>query len=465
MGEHRVDAVDAIWLNMDRPENLMVIDAVMFLDAPVDRARLEDLLRTRLLDLYPVFSRRPVPARGLRRRQRWQDVEVDLDDHIRSVTLSAPGDDATLQRYVDGFMSAPLPRDRPLWEVHLVDGLSEGSAIFVRLHHAMADGIALTQVLFSLTDLVPEGDRDGSFDPDDPNNQVAAATAPRSVSSTPPAPPTRTPLGVRLARAGGTVLGVLAVLLKLLVTRNPASPVRGRAGAAKRAVWSQPIDLRRIKDIAQHADATVNDVLLSALSGALETYQVDRGSRPIDLPTMIPVNVRPLDQPLPRELGNRFALVLLGLPSGPGSAVARLTETKRRMDAVKASPEPAVTFVLLQGIGLLGGRLRRLVVSFFAAKVTGVTTNVPGPREARYLAGTRIDGVLGWVPGAGGQTFGTCIFTYAGTVRIGFKSDADVVIDPECLLTAFHAEIAALEALVTGPAGGHAARPPELVVR
>lgn len=453
MGEHRVDSVDAIWLSMDRPENLMVIDAVMFLDGPVDRPRLEELLRTRLLDLYPVFSRRPLPGRGLGRRNRWQDVEVDFADHIREVTLAGAGGDEALQRYVEDAMSDPLPRDRPLWQVHLVEGLGEGSAIFVRLHHAMADGIALTQVLFSLTDLAPDGDRDGSFDPDDPNHQLSAGASSRPAQ----APAAPEPLRVRLVRALGIASGVIGVLVKLLVTRNPASVVKGRAGGRKRAVWSQPMDLRRIKQIAQRADATVNDVLVSALAGALESYQRSRGADPVDLPTMVPVNVRPLDQPLPRELGNRFALVLLDLPSGYGVSHDRLAETKRRMDAIKATPEPAVTFVLLHGIGLLGGWIKKLVVGFFAAKVTGVTTNVPGPRESRYLAGTRIAGVLGWVPGAGQQTVGTCIFTYAGTVRIGFKTDSRVVAAPEDLIRAFHLEIAALEALV--PETGAALEP------
>ena len=167
MREHRVNPVDAIWLNMDRPQNLMVIECMMFLDGPVDRERFEQVVRTRLLDLYPVFSRRPLPARGRWGRARWRDVgELDLSRHLREVRLPAPGDDAALQAYVGGFLATPLPRDRPLWDIHLIEGLAEGSAIFVRLHHALADGIALTQVLFSLTDLSSEGDRDGSFHPD-----------------------------------------------------------------------------------------------------------------------------------------------------------------------------------------------------------------------------------------------------------------------------------------------------------
>ncbi len=236
-------------------------------------------------------------------------------------------------------------------------------------------------------------------------------------------------------------LSGIAVLRKLLLTRNPASSLAGEAGEHKKAVWSAPIELQRVKDIATGSGATVNDVLVAALTGALERYQLDHDERTVDIPTMIPVNLRPMHLPLPRELGNRFALVLLLLPSGLTSAADRLAETKRRMDRIKRSPEPVITFALIQGIGLLGARLSKILVTFFAGKASGVTTNVPGPREHRYLAGTRITGLLGWVPGSGDQTLGTCIFTYAGSVRIGFKTDTRVIPDPERILDAFHAEM------------------------
>lgn len=442
-----MNSVDAIWLNMDRPQNLMVIECLMFLDGPVDRERFEQVVRTRLLDLYPVFSRRPVAGRGRWRRARWRDVgELDLSRHVREARLPAPGDDDALQVYVSGFLATPLPRDRPLWDIHLIEGLAEGSAIFVRLHHALADGIALTQVLFSLTDLSSEGDRDGSFHADSQHHLLSEVVQ-AARRAAPEVPQLLRPARVRAGALTGLRLGLsgLGVLKKLLVTRNPDSAVAGIAGRQKQAVWSAPIELQRVKEIAAHSGATVNDVLVSALAGALERYQVDHGRRPVDLPTMIPVNLRPLHLPLPRELGNRFALVLLTLPSGQGAAVARLAETKRRMDAIKRSPEPVITFSLIQAIGLLGTRLNRFLVTYFAGKVTGVTTNVPGPREARYLAGTRISGLLGWVPGSGEQTLGTCIFTYAGTVRIGLKTDTAVIPDPELILGAFHAELEALE--------------------
>ncbi|MEN8705841.1 MAG: wax ester/triacylglycerol synthase family O-acyltransferase [Nocardioides marinisabuli] len=441
--EHRVDPVDAIWLGMDRPQNLMVIECLMFLDGPLDRERFDRVVRTRLLDVYPVFSRRPVAGTGRRRRSRWRDVpDLDLDQHVREVRLPAPGDDAALQAYVSGFLGTPLRRDRPLWEMHLVEGLDRGTALYVRLHHALADGIALTQVLLSLTDETSEGDRDGTHEPAAPHRALADVVQ-AARRAAPEVPALLRPERVRRTVLEGLRLGLsgVAALRKLLVTRNPDTGLSGDAGEHKVAVWSEPIDLGVVKDIARGSGATVNDVLVAALAGSLEQYQLAHDGRSVDIPTMIPVNLRPMHLPLPRELGNRFALVLLLLPSGLLSAADRLAETKRRMDTIKRSPEPVITFALIQGIGRLGARLSRMLVTFFAGKATGVTTNVPGPREARYFAGTRISGLLGWVPGSGDQTLGTCIFTYAGTVRVGFKADTRVIPDPEKILEAFHTEL------------------------
>ncbi len=428
---------------MDRVQNLMVIECVMFLDGPVDRTRFDRVVQRRLIDAYPVFSRRPTVAGRREAKHRWRDVhDFDFTEHVREVRLPAPGDDAALQEYVGGFLATPLPRDRPLWDIHLIGGLMHGSAIYVRLHHALADGIALTQILLSLTDATADatGDRSGAgaVRHHGVGDLIEAArrATPEMTHALRPAR-----MVAALSAATRTGLRGAGVFAKLLLTRNPESALAGAAGSHKKAVWSDTIDLQLIKDIAKNSDATVNDVLVSALAGALERYQLEHGVSTVDIPTMIPVNLRPMHLPLPRELGNRFALVLLLLPSGMGTAAERLAETKRRMDQIKRSPEPVITFALIQGIGRLGRRLSRALVTYFAGKASGVTTNVPGPREPRYLAGTRITSLLGWVPGSGDQTLGTCIFSYAGTVRVGFKTDTNVIPDPDRILVAFHEEI------------------------
>jgi WS/DGAT/MGAT family acyltransferase len=221
-------------------------------------------------------------------------------------------------------------------------------------------------------------------------------------------------------------------------------------GRPKRAIWAPPIPLDDIVGLGHRTGTTVNDVLIAALAGALFTYNRSSGNSAVDVPTMVPVNLRRMDVPLPRELGNQFALVLLSLPSSLETPFARLAETKRRMDAIKTSPEAALTMGLIRGIGRTGRELERWVVDFFADKATGVTTNVPGPRSPRYVAGTRITGMLGWAPESGHQALGTAIFTYDGSVFVGFKVDLAVVERPEELLAAFVDEVADLCRLAPG---------------
>ncbi|MEP7089958.1 MAG: wax ester/triacylglycerol synthase domain-containing protein, partial [Nocardioidaceae bacterium] len=411
MGTRAIEPVDTIWLNMDRDNNLMVIESVMMLESPPDWERFLDVLQRRVVEVYPVFSQRPVRAAGGLPflPSRWEDdTDFSLARHVHRVTLPAPGGDEELQDYVTEHLSVRLPRDRPLWEMHLVDGYGEGAAVYSRLHHAMADGIALMQVLLSLTDATAEGAAHAS-----PaarrhtsgllGTAVHRAGATASVLFDAPRLLTTSHLGdaVKLAaKATGATT-------KLLFARNPDSALSGVATVSKRAIWAPPIPLADVVAVAHGTGTTVNDVLMSALAGAVSTYLAARHGQAVDIPTMVPVNLRPLDQPLPRELGNRFALVLFSLPSGLGTSFARLAETKRRMDAIKTSPEALLTMGMIYGVGHTGPELERLVVDFFANKATGVTTNVPGPSTSRYVAGTRISAMLGWAPESGNQALGT----------------------------------------------------------
>ena len=448
-GLRPVGAVDGIWLNMDRPNNLMVIDSVMWFDDPVDWDRLIAVVEARLLDRYSVFRQRLVVGWFGLGSQHWEDdPDFSLERHLRKVTLPPPGDDASLQRYVESQMQVPLDRDHPLWELHLVDGYRGGAAVLSRFHHALADGIALAEVLLSLTDETPDADRDTGDD-----------------SGTEPETTGRSRFAVPGARRAGQLLSKLPSLArpsafvealtlaqqtshvadKLLLGSNPDNPLSGDPGLEKRAVWSSPRPLAEVKRVGRLAGATVNDVLVGAVSAALTSYLVDHGGDARDLTTMVPINLRPAGVPLPRELGNRFALVMLPLPTGIRAPLARLSETKRRMDAIKVSPEAFITFGLINAIGMTHPRIEEVLVNFFSGKAIGVTTNVIGPMHDRFVAGSRIAGVLGWVPGSGRQTVGVCIFTYNQTVRVGFKVDATVVPDPESLVEAFDQELDDLE--------------------
>src|SRR5664280_3862212 len=160
MSERRsIGSVDTMWLNMDRPNNLMVIDGVMWFDQTLDFERLGPLIRRRLLNRYPVFSQRPVAPSIPFGMPHWEDdPDFDLSRHLRRATLPAPGDQVALQRFVENRMSVPFDHAHPMWEFILVDGYLGGCALVSRFHHSLADGMALSQVLLSLTDASPGGD-------------------------------------------------------------------------------------------------------------------------------------------------------------------------------------------------------------------------------------------------------------------------------------------------------------------
>ncbi len=455
MGRRTIGPVDTIWLNMDRPNNLMIIDSVMFFEGPVDWERLAAVTRRRMIDRYPVFHQRPVQSRTHVGPPHWEDdPDFDIERHMVRVTLQR-GDDAALQQYIEQFIPVPFDRNHPLWEIHQIDGYHKGAVVYTRLHHALADGIALARVLLSLTDDTPDGDLVAEA-------ELEEAPAPMGVLEG----------ALRVVEAAGSAVGAAAtaaahmvkdvprlfdphlagdaftqaertgaIANKLLLGPKPHAPFSGVPTVAKRAVWSEPFPLEDVKRICRMSGATVNDVLMSAVAGALSTYWVEHDGEPEDVTTMVPVNVRPLDRPLPKELGNQFALVLVKLPTGVRSPFGRIAETKRRMDVIKHSPEVVLTFDLIKAIGRSGPELERFLVNFFAAKAIGVTTNVPGPTMTRYLGGAKIAGSIAWVPLSGDQTVGVSIFTYAGSVLVAFKVDAALVPDPEKLLEAFDAEI------------------------
>ena len=340
-------------------------------------------------------------------------------------------------------MSRPLDRNRPLWETWLIDGYGEGSVVFSRLHHAMADGMALAQVMLTLTDPSPDGH--------DPSPPVAAPGSGLGLLVSSATGLLRSALS--LPTVPVTAFKSLAVTRKLLLDVLPRTLLSHEPGVDKLLAWSQPHALAEVKAVGSSAGSTVNDVLISALSGALARYLRSFDESVDHLTTMVPVNIRPPDQPLPRELGNKFALVMLHLPTAEMTPLERLAEVHRRMARIKDSPEVFITSAMAEGIGHLNA-VERPLVDFFAGKAIGVTTNVRGPGQPRYLAGVEVTGVLGWVPGSGGQTLGVCIFSYADTVRIGFKVDAATVPDPERLIAFFEAELDSLrEATAPDPAG------------
>jgi diacylglycerol O-acyltransferase / wax synthase len=191
----------------------------------------------------------------------------------------------------------------------------------------------------------------------------------------------------------------------------------------------------------------VNDVMLTAMSGALRDHLLDRGERlQRDLRAMVPFNLRPPE--VGRPLGNRFGLVLPALPVSLDDPIARLRRVQQRMAQIKDTPEASAAFSILTVMGLSGWAVESLLVRFFGTKSSAVMTNVPGPAERLRFAGRRVDRIMFWVPQAGGIGLGVSLLSYAGSVTVGILGDTALLEDPGELVSRFHDELDVLAALV-----------------
>lgn len=465
--------VDAAWLRMDRPTNTMMITGVMMFDRPLDMARVKETIATRMLR-YDRFRQRVREAPLGMTLPHWEeDPHFDINAHIHRVALPAPGDMTALQDLVSDLMSQPLDYTRPLWHFHIVENFGEGAAVVARLHHCIGDGLALVQVLLGMTDDMP-----------DPAPGVPAKRKARDLLNQSVIQPVRSGVSgtrnlfgavwregwetlahpthaLELAQQGRELAekwakqGVDAITAagKLLLT-PPDRPTifRGPCGVSKRAAWSEPFPLAEVKATGAKLGCTINDVLLAAISGALRRYLEAQGqpTEGVEIRAMVPVSLR---QPHEMgKLGNRFGLIILTLPVGTVDPIERLAIMKRRMDEIKKSPEAVVAFGILNTIGITPTEAERIIVDIFAAKVTAVMTNVPGPREPLYLAGSRMTNLMFWVPATSNLGMGISILSYAGTVMVGIMTDGCMVSDPITIAENFNVELRAMRDLFVTPA-------------
>jgi diacylglycerol O-acyltransferase / wax synthase len=458
---NRLSTADAAWLHMDRPTNLMVINSVLLFDEPVDWALVKEITQQRLVDRFPKFRQRVVESRLPLRPPKWEDdPDFALEHHMHHLALPAPGNAAALQELVGDLMTMPLDRNRPLWHEYMVDGFGDGAALVVRMHHCIADGIALARVMLSMTDSGPDGGiRRAERSHRLPSSRLVvggmAIPGTRHLGEALHLGQNLTRHAVRTALSPGELTRVAGAISRdavtgvrlLLTPADAASAIKGEPGISRRVAWSKQLSLKRIKRIAHHHDATVNDVLLAATSGALRHYLQARGSTVGEIQAMVPFNLRPLEEPLPRELGNRFGLVFLPLPVGVSGSYRRLVEIHKRMEEIKHSRDAAVSYELLSLTGLTPEPIERRIVDLFSAKGTAVMTNVPGPPEPVYLAGTPVRTVLVWAPTSGHIGMSVSIFSYRGEVTVGLMVDAALVPDPASIVKQLEQEVRELERL------------------
>lgn len=437
--------VDTAWLRMERPTNLMMITGVMMFETPLDIRRLRQVIEEKFL-AYPRFRQKAVDTPT---GAYWQDDEhFDLDWHIHLTALPGRGGKRELERLVSRLASTPLDPSKPLWRFHLVERYDGGSALIARIHHCYADGIALVQVLLSLTEVEEKGRRAGLARRWLKKEHAPVARRVGLIGRYMALGNRMLAKGMEmyqdpslaavLAREGADIAREIGVALAL--PDDPETVLKGRLGVSKRVAWAEPLDLSEVKAVAKALHCTVNDVLLASASGALRSYMLERGEclDGITVRATVPVNLRPLEHA--RQLGNHFGLVFLDLPVGEGNPVARLERVAASMRVLRKSRQAVATFGALAAVGMAPPALQAFALEMFSRKASAVATNVPGPQMPLYLGGARISDLMFWVPQTGSIGLGISILSYNGRVHFGLIADARLMPDPGAVIRRFGPE-------------------------
>lgn len=419
-------AIDTAWLRMDQPTNPMMITAVLQLGEAVTRDEVARLVEEKLL-VHARFRARVHDTNLPGVAPRWEvDPHFDPRNHVHALGLPAPRDRAAFAALVSDLASQVLDRQRPLWQLHVVDdapgeGGRRGTALVVRLHHCLGDGVALVRLLLSLTD---EG---SAATPREPGRAAAPHGA--------------------LDRARDLAAQTAALGRILLLPADPETAWRGPLGVRKELAFSRPFPLEGVRRAAARVGGKINDALLAACAGAARSDLLRRGwDGRRDVRCLVPVHVpggRAND-----ALGNHIGLVFVELPVTEPDREARLRAVRERTARVKEQPDATVALAVLAAMGVASRELEHVSVQVLAAKASALVTNVPGPTARVHLGGHPVEAMLVWAPVSGGIGLGFSLLSYAGEVRLGVSSDALRVPDPRGLVEDFERE---LEALVSAP--------------
>jgi hypothetical protein len=414
LGVQALSACDVCWYSMERDINPMVVVSFMFMRKAPDFAALEAILRARLL----CFDRfRQVPRR-IDGHLCWVDADgFDLNRHLHEERLSEATDDAFGQR-LDALTGEALDFNRPLWDIVVFHNHPRGAAVVIRVHHCLADGIALVRVLLSLTDgLAP------------PNSDEVAPT---------PAEPGRTrPSLPRL------MMDLLKAFPRMLMLPDSRTPLKNPLTGKRRTAWSLPIPVATLKAVARHHDCKINDLILAATAGAIRRYLMSQGQvvDGLTFRVLVPVNLRRLDGPI--ELGNKVGFIYLPLPVGRDKALDRLAEVKATMDRVKSGREALLSYWALCLLGTLPPGLQQGLTDVLNQNASATMTNVPGPRQTITLAGEPITDMGFFGPQSGRMGVGISAFSYNGRLTLGINADAGMIAEPRLLSACFEEDVSA----------------------
>ena len=435
----RMSALDSSFLRVETPTAHMHVGWVSMLERPpgmarLDAARVRERIAARL-PVVPRFRQRVVPVPlGLGEPVWGDDPDFELEAHVAEASYDGELDGRDLSALADDFLSRPLARERPLWEILVVPRVTGGRAALVgKVHHAMVDGLAAVELGMLLFDVEPE-----------PDDDAAAA---------PPWTPSPSPGPIRLAvdsladsaleqfrqagrlvaagrspgrsvRIADTMRRAAMSLVDDALRPAPASHLNVPIGP-RRTLVTHAVDLERLLTIKRTCGVSLNDVVLALCSGALRRFAEASGEPCADVRAMVPISVRDGAA----GPGNRITFGFIALPVAEPSAGRRLTAASARMAELKESGRIGGSALLLQGVGALPEPLKTRAARLAASpRLYNVTiSNVPGPRMPLYAAGARVHSIAPVIPLPDEHALAIGVLTYDGRAHFAVHADPDAL--------------------------------------
>jgi WS/DGAT/MGAT family acyltransferase len=451
----RLSVLDASFLERDRPSTPQHTGGIGIFGPDLGYSEILGTLRARLSRI-PLGRKRPLSTSSLGGRPVWvDDGDFDLSYHLRHAALPPPGDRGQLGQFLARLMARPLDRDRPLWEMYIVEGLEGGQvAVFRKVHLAMAGGDG-GDPFAVLLDETPDGGQvqthDGRWEPAPPPGMLSLAASAaldradrvaavwRQVGRLATSPG-------RLIDAATTAAGDAVGLLGRLAGSAPRSPLNFPLSSHRRIamIRSELEDLRAVRRVF---GGTINDVVVAMASDAVGRLLRWRGhdTKDLDLRLMVPIRVQgdsgEADQAsglgAAMTVGDGVVGVIAPLPVLRMDPVARLYRVIGEMEGLKESRQAVAADTLVRLAGFAPPNLHDAAARLVSGeqRYNVALSNAPGPQSPRYLAGVAIVETYPFLPLAGDSALSIAVTSYAGGVYMGLVGERDGMQDLDTLAT------------------------------
>src|SRR3954454_252904 len=441
MSADRLSPLDATFLHVETASQHMHVACALIFDGdPPDYDDLLDHIAARL-HLVPRYRQRLAEVPFGQGRPKWVDDErFDLRFHVRATALPSPGSEYELQVLCGRVFSQPLRRDRPLWDMWLVEGLEGGRfAILSKTHHALVDGISGLDILSVL--FAPEDDAGGGKATWAPQHAPSGTELLGEALFERATRPFEIVRGVRAllrgprqvaARFAQTAVGVGAMAWAGLRPAPPSPYNAELVGPDRRFTWLRA-SLSDVKAIKNELGGTVNDVVLAVVTRALRRHLLRRGEDVdgLELKAFVPVSVRPEDQRGGETLGNQVAGMMAWLPVHCDDPANCLSLISGQMQGLKESGQAVGAQTLTELTGFAPPTIIDQAARIGARQrfVNLVVTNVPGPQFELRFAGRELTDIFPMVPLGQNLTFGVAIVSCNGTMNFVLVGDFNAMPD------------------------------------